>query len=550
METERPGTGPYVALVHGMSKDVYPYTFKTSRCQEAEIGDVEATTRRAILAPTTMEKALRCPGKPQSTADLFTDNYTSGANASHESFDHALRYQVPTYPTIPPLQPLNTRNGTHRACGLGMSRSKRLPRPPSMHFTTVVEHKHPAYAPAQIAKKCSVETFSVFEIDDIAEEKVAITGFLSVPTQGRRSRASSMSSVVSEISHQEPGAIYIRPSAQLQNMQSVSDCDRKLQEAARFYSSAICKPNNLGIHTPTGTPESISNIPFRTSVYQAHAKLNRSLQSIPTLGSCKSIQNWARSSEWVEPCQTAEGPTEWIEDFLTRKEQADRAEEEQTRNEKKEKVTVMRGNSLDKFRRRLSIRRVPEERRNTVPRRRKSDMVSTRDRTRAVSWDIRTHENILGRYDFPSGLSSEHSPSPPPLNSVEKPPTQPAPAPAPQQPPVSHDSIPTIKDPLKENMSQLSLHTPKYACHDRSSSKNSGLPRLKFRSVTMIGADVKKSFCTTVVPVIVEGKNNISELVSKMEKLGQGLTWGKIGKKVRFKRKGKGMKRKDSASTR
>lgn len=509
---------------------------------------MEATTRRAIRAPTAMEKALRCPEKPQSTTDFFTDNYTSGTNASHESFDHALRYQVPTYPTIPPLQPLNTTNRTHRACALGMSRSKRLPRPPSMHLATVVEPKPPAYAPAQIAKKCSVDTFSVFEIDDIAEEKGAITGFLSVPPQGRCSRTSSMSSVVSEISHQEPGAIYIRPSAQLQNMQSVSDCDRKLQEAARFYSSAMCKSNNLGIHTPTGTPESISNIPFRTSVYQAHAKLNRSLQSIPNLGSCRSIQNWARSSEWVEPCQTAEGPTEWIEDFLTRKEQADRAEEEQTRNEKKEKVTVMRGNSLDKFKRRLSIRRVPEERRNTVPRRRKSDMVSTRDRTRAVSWDVRTHENILERYDFPSELSPKQTPSPPPFNSVEKPPTQSAPAS--QRPPVSDDSIPTIEDPLKENLSQLSLHTPKYACHDRSSSKNGSLPRLKFRSVSMIGADVKKSFCTTVVPVIVEGRNNISELVSKMEKLGQGLTWGKIGKKVRFKRKGKGVRRKDSASGR
>jgi hypothetical protein len=480
--------------------------------------------------------------------DAVTDDFTLGINASHESFDRALKYQVPTYPAIPPLQSSNATNGTHRACSLSMSRSKRLPRSSAMHLTTVVEHKPPAYAPARIVEKCSVETFDVFEIDDIAEEKEPITGFLSVPTQERGSRTSTMSSVVSEISHQGPGAIYIRPSAQLQNMQSVSDRDRTLQEAARFYNSAMRKTSSRGIYTPTGTPESISNIPLSASVYQAHAKLNRSIRSIPDVGSCRSMQNWAKSSEWVEPCQTTEGPTDWIEDFLTRKEQADRAEEEKTRNEKKEKGALMRGNSFGKFRRRLSKKRVPEERRNTVPRRGRSEVANIPEWTRAFSWDIRTHEDMLRRDVSSDEISPDSIPSPPPFSHVEKAPRKSPPL-APYQPPASHAPEHIAQSPQKYNASQLSLHTPKYTCHNRS-SKNSGLPKLKFRSVSLIGTDVKHSFSTTVVPIFVEGRNSISELVGKMEKLGQDFTRGRIGRKFRFKRKGKEGKRREGASVR
>ncbi|USP77416.1 uncharacterized protein yc1106_04690 [Curvularia clavata] len=430
-----------------------------------------------------------------------------------------------------------------------------------MHLTTVVEHKPPVHAPARLTAKRSVETLEIYEIDNVAEKKEAITGFLSVPTQDRGSRTSTMSSVVSAKSHQGPGAIYIRPSAQLQNMQSISDRDRRLQDAAKFYNSALSLVNSRAVCTPTGTPESISNIPLSTSVYQAHAKLNRSLSSASDFASRRGIQNWAKSSEWVEPCQATEGATEWIEDFLTRKEQADRAEEEQTRNEKREKVTVMRGNSINKFRRRLSRRRTTSDKRSAEPRRGKLDSVDMPEWARAFSWDVRAHDDEL-RQDGPSNRTSNRSsnrssnrvspdrtPSPPP----PAPPSSEVAKPSRRSPPAL-SRFPTSQNPFvpctptnpkrrsKHDSPQLSPRTSKHPLQRRSSSKTGSLPKLKSRSVSLIGTDVKKSFSTTVVPILAEGKNSISGFVGKLERLGQGLNLGVVGRKLRWRRKGNGGK--------
>ena len=468
-----------------------------------------------------------------------------------------LTSQIPTYPVIPPLQSSSMLNNTPRAYAISMSPSKRLPGSSAMKLTTVLEHKPPTYQPARITATYSAETLDIFESDSFAGENDGVSSFLEVTTQDRCSRTSTMSSVLSAESHQAPGAIYIRPSAQLQNMQSMSDRDARLEEAARYYRPGVGwtvgRANTSGVYTPTGTPESISNIPLQNHVYQAHSNLNRSLRPIQDISPSMGIHNWAKSSEWVEPCNTGEGPTEWIEDFLSRKEQADREEEEKMRNERKEKIAVMRGNSIGKFRRRLSLKRGTEERRirrSGEARWESTDIANIPERPRTFSWDLDTHEDI-GRDALPDSSGSDGTPSPPPLYHSEKRfhrlPSTPyrrghsqafcdpfASTPATPATPatITNRDLQHCHKSGSKSTPQTPRHSS-YVCRTRTSS----LPKLRFRSVSLTSADVKRSLSTNVIPAFAEGRNSVHGFVDKVEKLGGGLTRG-LSTRIKFGLKG------------
>ncbi|RAR00856.1 hypothetical protein DDE82_006950 [Stemphylium lycopersici] len=326
--------------------------------------------------------------------------------------------QIPTYPAIPPLQSSNATDGPRQAHGLTMSRRKPLPKSSTVKLSPVAEHKSSTYELTAPTGTRDAEPVEIAKTDDL--EDSTISGLLSVPKQDRYSRTSTMSSAISAKSHEGPGAIYIRPSAQLESMQCISELDKKLRSAAKCRNGwQTMGRKNDGVHTPTGTPESISNIPLNAQVYRAHSRLNHTIQNIPDVTDRVSMQDWAKSSEWIEPCSTAPGPTEWIEDFLTRREQADRAEENKKRKQKRENG-ILRGNSLNNFVRRLSGKKVVGKRKSFETRRGNiEEVVRMPERTRALSWDV-VPEQAMAAQDAPPDRSSpKQALSPPPRLCAE-----------------------------------------------------------------------------------------------------------------------------------
>ncbi|KAG9192545.1 hypothetical protein G6011_11279 [Alternaria panax] len=331
---------------------------------------------------------------------------------------------VPTYPTIPKLQPSDVTDTIHQADGLTIPRSK--PSLGSSHnkLPTVIESKPSNHQLTGISFEEAVPTISITETDRLVASNNAITSTSNMLLHLPSSRTSTMCSAVSAKSHQEPGPIHINPSAQLQSMQSISELDSRLTEVSNLRKPwgkpRYDRISGQGTYTTTGTPESISKVPLSAGLFEAHSRLNDNLLSQYVDEVAK--YDWARSSEWVEPCAVDDGPKEWIEDYLTRQEQADRDEEsERQRQEKQDKRyrgIRSRVNSTDKFRRKLSKKRVTkewgsfearQERKNAMvfdldagssPRRRTSIPIPGEDlekpeRARAFSWSPDTPQDLI-----------------------------------------------------------------------------------------------------------------------------------------------------------
>jgi len=196
--------------------------------------------------------------------------------------------------------------------------------------------------------------------NDTAEEHDTIASLPQIQTQERHSRTSTMSSMVSAISFQGLGAIYIQPSKELSTMQSISNLKAKLQDMKTLGKTWTRPESHNGIPTASGSPRSIASNPRHHRIHEAHTRLNQALYSPSPPANRINTQNWIGTSEWNEPSCTVEGPKEWIEDFLNRKEEADRAESNMEMQEKN-KGFLGHSKSLHRLKSKLSKTRVVEE---------------------------------------------------------------------------------------------------------------------------------------------------------------------------------------------
>ncbi|KAE8865444.1 hypothetical protein PTNB29_02591 [Pyrenophora teres f. teres] len=194
-----------------------------------------------------------------------------------------------------------------------------------------------------------------------AEENDTIASLPHVPTQERRSsRTSTMSSMVSAISFQGLGAIYIQPSKELNTMQSISNLRAKLQDM-RSLGKPWTRPDSRNeIHTASSSSRSIASIPLCSRVHDAHTRLNQALNAPSRPTNRINTQDWTGPSEWIEPSSAVQGPQEWIEDFLNRKEEADRAESA-LRMQEQNKGFLSRSKSIHKLKSRLNKTRLYDD---------------------------------------------------------------------------------------------------------------------------------------------------------------------------------------------
>jgi hypothetical protein len=287
-------------------------------------------------------------------------------------------------------------------------------------------------------------------------------------------------------------------------------------------------------------------------LFEAHSRLNDNILSQYVGGVNRGA--WTKSNEWVEPCTIDDGPKEWIEDFLTRQEQADRDEDgERQRQEKQDKRYAGiwgRVNSANKFRRKLSVKRVLGERGSFEARQERMeegafgiDIGSPDDRRasipisgadlgaptseRAFSWTPDTHQPLMSLTVLPNRsswtpTSTTPASSSPPLHRIH----------------VADrlHMLPPSQRPSRRTLLNCCSFTPK---NRRSTSalqrvvtrqqfhtclRSSSWEKLKVKKVTSIGSDVKRNISSGFSPAIDEGKDSVKNLVGRVEKVGENVT--------------------------
>ncbi|KAF7681491.1 hypothetical protein GT037_000467 [Alternaria burnsii] len=470
--------------------------------------------------------------------------------------------------TVLKLHSTDVTNITHRADALTLTRGKPSSSLSHSKLTAAIDHEPPTYHLTSLPLEGTLPVISSIETDEAIARDDTVTTIPNTSLRPPSSRTSTICSAVSARSHQEPGPIQISPSAQLQSMQSISKLDARLNEVTRLYrpwsTLRYGRTNNQAAYVPTGTPESITNIPLKADILESHSRLNNSVLSPYTDGAHK--HEWAKSSEWVEPCTINDGPKEWIEDFLTRQEQADRDEENerqlQEKQDKQHGSIRYRVNSADKFRRRLSKKRISGERRSfearherknriglnidlgPTPFRQTSDSTPGEDfdgstRARAFSWTPDTHQSPISLTALPD-RSSWTPTSPSPLHRTH----------AADRP---HMSLPS-HHPSRRKFSNSSFAPS----HHRSTSalkrvatrqqstaqlRTSSWENLKVKKITSIGSELKRTLSTGFVPAITEGKDSMKGLVGRVEKVGESVT-RKLSPSCKDKWKGLGKKKK------
>lgn len=470
------------------------------------------------------------------------------------TYDDVTTSGLPTYPAVTKLQLLNMTDIIHQSHALTMPRRKPLPKSSQNELTAVIEHKPPFYRPASALP---LRTTTI--INGTEEDNIHSCSPLSTPS----SRASTMNSLVSTKSHTEPGPIHIHQSSQLQSMQPIGELDARLHEVASLRKSwRRTWPNRAGNEaTPTGTPESISNVPLSGGVYEAHSRLNCNILSNPA--ERVYLHGWARSSEWVQPCATDESSKEWIEDFLARQEQANRNEHGEIRRlgnqDSKHGSIRSRVGSTDKFRRKLSMRRVTDER---------GSFEARRERRHGRLFDLDIESSPYGRAIVPipgenlegaaisraisrNSITNQRLRSQTAMsNRSSWAPTSalhPTHAPEPY-----HMSLPSrwpSAYPTRITFTPKPYHStpaqrPKVRKHGYQSHGRTGSwEKLKAKAVSSIGSDLKRSISAGVVPVITEGKDSVKNLVGKVEKAGESMT-RKFSASLKGKLKGFGKKKK------
>lgn len=482
-----------------------------------------------------------------------TDSSSTPSVANQQKFirihDHSTTSGVPTYPAVPKLQFLNVTDAVHQSHALTMSRRKPLPKSSQNELTPTIEPKPPFYRPAS-APPLRTTTL----INDTEEDTVHPCSPLSRPS----SRASTMNSLVSAKSHTEPGPIHIHPSSQLQSMQSIGELDARLHEVASLRNSLrMTWPSRTSSDaTPTGTPESISNVPLSGGVYEAHSRLNGNIRSKST--ERVYLHDWARSSEWVQPSATDESSKEWIEDFLARQEQANRDVHGEGRRLGKQDSKYgsirSRVGSIDKFRRKLSMRRVTDEQESFEARQeRRHGRVFDLDiesspygraivpipgedlerpaisrafsRNSITNQHLRPETAMSNRSSWaPASSSALHSTHAPEPHHMSLPSRWPSSYPTCSTfTPNPYHSTPKQRPKVKKHRYQThgyGYQSRGYQSHGRTGSWE----KLKVKAVTSIGSDLKRSISTGVAPVITEGKDSVKNLVDKVERAGGSMT--------------------------
>ncbi len=472
-------------------------------------------------------------------------------------------FGVPTYPTAPKPPLSNITNSRHQANTFTTPIHKPLQKSSDRELTTVLENKPPTYGPTFVPPLRRVS--SIDDTDNIVERDKAVTSCSDILSDQPCSRTSTMSSVISAKSHQEPGPIHIRPSSQLQSMQSISELDARLHAASSLRRPwRMSLPNRKIMqedYTPTGTPESISNVPLRAGVFEAHLRLNRNVLSEST--DRVNVQDWARSSEWVAPCAIDEGSKEWIADFLARQEQADRDEdiERQRSGKQDRKYGSIRNrvNSTDRFRRRLSTKRVASDR---------GSFEARQERKTGGIFDLDIGSYPYGRAIMPipgedlerpktarafsrKSITDQRRPQTAVSNRSSWAPTSSA-SHNTYGPERLHMSLPSRWSSYHPNYSfptanlyrsPSSRQSQPTKHHYHSHGRTSSWEKLKVKAVTTIGSEVKRSISSGVVPKIAEGKDNVKSLVGKVERVGESMT-RRLSASLKGKWKGLGKKKK------
>ncbi|EDU44158.1 hypothetical protein TUN199_05832 [Pyrenophora tritici-repentis] len=309
----------------------------------APVGDLSSLQLEQLIKDGFSSRHLDSTHVPVSTAAMHFD--LEGPFSEPEEY---YRPFVPKHNTVSGLAGAITSVPTH-------------PTTSTLHFPTNLESIPLPRTLAKSRKKPSPRDSPAKRTawtNDTAEEHDSITSLPHVPTQERRSsRTSTMSSMVSAISFQGLGAIYIQPSKELNTMQSISNLRAKLQDMTSLGKPWARPDSRNGVHTASSSPSSIANISLRSRVHEAHTRLNQAI-NVPSQPTNRlSTQEWTGPSEWIEPSSTAQGPKEWIEDFLNRKEEADRAESA-LRMQEQNKGILSRSKSIHKLKSRLNKTRL------------------------------------------------------------------------------------------------------------------------------------------------------------------------------------------------
>ena len=442
---------------------------------------------------------------------------------------------------------------THRADALTLTRRKPSSSLSHSKLTAAIDHEPPTYHPTSLPLEGILPVISSVETEEVITRDDTVTTISNTSLRLPSSRTSTICSAVSARSHQEPGPIQISPSAQLQSMQSISKLDARLNEVTSLYrpwsTLRYGRTNNQAAYIPTGTPESISNIPLKADLLGSHSRLNNSILTPYADGAHK--HEWAKSSEWVEPCTINDGPKEWIEDFLTRQEQADRDEENERQLQEKQDKQYgsirYRVNSADKFRRRLSKKRISggrgsfearQERKNgnglnidlgPTPFRQTSDSILGEDldgpaRARAFSWTPDTHQSPISLTALPDRSSWT--------------PTSSLPSHHPSRRKFSNSSFAP-----SHHRSTSALKRVATRQHSTAHLRTSSWENLRVKKITSIGSELKRTLSTVFVPAITEGKDSMMGLVGRVEKVGESVT-RKLSASCKGKWKGLGKKKK------
>ena len=457
---------------------------------------------------------------------------------------------------------------THRADALTLTRPRPWSSLSHSKLTAAIDHEPPTYHPTSLPLEGTLPVISSVETGEVITRDDTVTSIPNTSLRLPSSRTSTICSAVSARSYQEPGPIQINPSAQLQSMQSISKLDARINEITSSYRPWSTlrhgRTSNQAAYIPTGTPGSITNIPFKADLFESHSRLNNSILSPYADGAHK--HQWAKSSEWVEPCTINDGPKEWIEDFLTRQEQADRDEENERQLQEKQDKQYgsirYRVNSADKFRRRLSKKRVSgergsfearQERKNgnglnidlgPTPFRQTSDPTPGEDldgpaRARAFSWTPDTHQSPISLTALTDRSSWTRTSSSPlyRTHAADR----------------LHMSL-SSHHPSRRKFSNSSFapshHRSTSALkraatrqHSTAHLRTSSWENLRVKKITSIGPGLKRTLSTGFVPAITEGKDSMKGLMGRVEKVGESVT-RKLSASCKGKWKGLGKKKK------
>lgn len=240
-----------------------------------------------------------CVEVPPSTTYMFSTFSTLEQETNTQTYDNMGILGVPTYPNVPKLQSSEVTNTIHEADAPTMPRREPLSSLSHSKLTKVIEHRPPTYRPTGLLLEGAVPTTSITETDEVIASDDAITSISNMPPHLPSSRTSTMCSAVSAKSHQGPGPIHVSPSAQLQSMQSISELDARLNGATSlrkpWRTSRHNRTSSQVTYTPTGTPESISNVPLSVGLFEAHSRLNDNILSQYVGGVNRGA--WTKSSE-------------------------------------------------------------------------------------------------------------------------------------------------------------------------------------------------------------------------------------------------------------